>query len=111
MITKLPSVKNGDTWTFSFVWSNNNSPIDLSGCTAKMQVRDRAGTLFATATSTAGEISINGPTGTVTVAFPATTTATVPAGQYLSDLQITFTNGTVQSSSTVSIVVEEGITQ
>lgn len=111
MITKLPPVKNGDTWSFSFVWSNNNTPIDLSGCSAKMQVRDRAGLLMATASSTAGEITINGPTGTVAVTFPATSTASVPAGQYLSDLQITFTNGTVQSSSTVSITVEEGITR
>ena len=43
MITKLPPVKNGDTWSFSFVWSNNNTPIDLTGCTAKMQVQTGPG--------------------------------------------------------------------
>jgi len=111
MHIKLPPVKNGDTWSYSFVWSNNNNPIDLSGCTAKMQVRDRTGTLMATASSANSEITINGPTGTVNVAFPAATTATVPAGTYHSDVQVTFPDGTVQSSSTVTIVVEEGITQ
>jgi autotransporter translocation and assembly factor TamB len=111
MNTKLPPVKNGDTWSYSFVWSNNNNPINLTDCTAKMQVRDRTGTLMATASTTNGEITINGPTGTVSVAFPAATTASIPAGTYQSDLQVTFTDGTVQSSSTVTIIVEEGITQ
>ena len=111
MITKLPPVKNGDTWRFSFVWSNNNVPTNLTGCTAKMEVRNRAGTLFATASSAANQITIVGSTGTVNVAFPAVTTALVPAGVYLTDLQITFTDGTVQSTSTISLYVEEGITQ
>jgi len=111
MHIKLPPVKNGDTWSYSFVWSNNNTAINLTGCTAKMEIRNRAGTLMATASSTNSEITIVGSTGTVNVAFPAATTATVPPGQYQSDLQVTFPDGTVQSSSTVTIVVEEGITQ
>lgn len=111
MITKLPPVKNGDTWKFTFVWSNNSGPINLTGCTAKMQVRDRAGTLVATSSSAASQITIVGTTGTVNVGFPATTTALVPAGVYLTDLQITFADNTVQSTSTISLYVEEGITQ
>jgi hypothetical protein len=111
MATKLPSVKNGDTWRFSFVWSNNNTPIDLTGCTAKMQIRDSSGTLLATASSANSEITIIGSTGTVNVVFPAATTATIPAGSYLSDLQVTFADNTVTSSSTITITVAEGITQ
>lgn len=76
-----------------------------------MQVRDRAGTLVATSSSAASQITIVGTTGTVNVAFPAATTALVPAGVYLTDLQITFADNTVQSTSTISLYVEEGITQ
>jgi hypothetical protein len=107
MTTKLPTVKNGDTWNFSFVWSNNNTPINLTGCTAKMQIRDKDGVLAATAST----IAIVGSTGTVNVTFSAAVTALVPAGTYKSDLQVTFTDGTVQSSSTVIITVEAGITE
>lgn len=111
MATKLPSVKNGDTWKFSFVWSNNNTPIDLTGCTGKMQIRDSSGSLMATASSANSEITITGSTGTVNVVFPAATTALIPAGSYKSDLQLTFPDTTVQSSSTLTITVEAGITE
>ena len=107
MSTKLPSVKSGDTWKFSFVWSTNNTPIDLSGCSGKMQIRDSAGSLAAAATS----VTIVGSTGTVNVVFSSAVTALIPAGSYKSDLQLTFADGTVQSSSTVVITVEAGITE
>ena len=111
MATKLPTVKNGDTWKFSFVWSNNNTPIDLTGCTAKMQIRDANNALVAPIAPATNTITITGSTGTVNIVFPAATTASVPAGSYKSDLQITFPDGTVQSSSTVIINVEAGITE
>lgn len=117
MATKLPTVKNGDTWRFSFVWSNNNTPIDLTGCTAKMQIRDAANAIVATAPATAtspllpNTITITGLTGTVSVTFSSNFTAPITAGSYKSDLQLTFPDGTVQSSSTVTITVEAGITE
>ena len=117
MATKLPTVKNGDTWMFSFVWSNNNTPIDLTGCTAKMQIRDAANAIVATAPATAtspllpNTITITGLTGTVSVTFSSNFTAPITAGSYKSDLQLTFPDGTVQSSSTVTITVEAGITE
>ena len=112
MTIKLPTVKNGDTWKFSFVWSNSDStPMNLTGCTAKMQIKDNTGALMATASTALNSITITGSTGTVNVVFSATITATIPAGLYKSDLQLTFTDGTVQSSSTVIVTVEAGITE
>jgi hypothetical protein len=117
MTTKLPTVKNGDTWNFSFVWSNNNTPINLSSCTAKMQIRDKDGALVLTAPATAtspllpNTVTITGSTGTVNVTFSSNFTAPIAAGTYKSDLQLTFADGTVQSSSTVIITVEAGITE
>jgi len=117
MATKLPTVKNGDTWRFSFVWSTNNTPIDLTGCTAKMQIRDASNALVVTSPASAispllpNTVSITGLTGTVNVTFSSNFTAPIAAGSYKSDLQITFVDGTVQSSSTVVITVEAGITE
>jgi len=108
----LPGVKRGDTWKFVFSWKNDNTPIDLTDCTARMQVRaKRTGALLAEATSDDGHITIEGLAGNVNVEFPHALTNNVAIGTHDSDLEITFPDGTVQSSSTVQIVVEEDITR
>jgi hypothetical protein len=33
----LPPVKRGDTWTFTFSWKNQNTPIDLTDCTVLIE--------------------------------------------------------------------------
>lgn len=111
-MTNLATVKRGDTWSFSFVWKNGNTPIDLSGCTAKMQVRKRkTGTLLGEVSSTNG-ISIIGVDGEVNVSFPPVVTALIEPGIHETDLQITFTStGEVKSSDTLTITVLEDITR
>jgi len=107
MNCKLPSVKRGDTWRFQFVWKSNNDPIDLSGCTGSMQVRARR---TKTLVATADIVDIHGPTGTIDVIFNSSTTTNAPAGTHETDLQIVFPDTTVQSSSTIQIIVEEDVT-
>jgi hypothetical protein len=110
MTHKLLTVKRGDTWKFQFAWKNNNTPIDLTDCTALMQVRvKRTGELVAQALTNDDSIVIDGPDGIVNVAFTDTTDA--PAGVHEADLQVTFPDGTIQSSSTIQIVVEEDISR
>lgn len=65
--------------TFSFVVEykdDNGNAIDLTGASAKMQVRDvKGGTKLAvTLTSPSGGIVINGPLGKVTVTLTPTQT-------------------------------------
>ena len=110
--TTLPSVKQGDTWTFVFTFKNKTTPIDLSGCTARMHIRGkRTKQLYAESTTDDG-ITIGGLDGTVNVVFSAEKTNLVPAGTHLSDVEITFPeSGYVMSSQTVQIVVEEDITE
>lgn len=108
----LPTVKRGDTWIFSFLWKNNNTPIDLSDCTAKMQIRrKKTRSLLIEADSNSGVI-IEGTLGKVTITFSADLTTTVEPGQHETDLQVTFTStGEVRSSQTLSLTVEEDITR
>lgn len=109
----LPPVKRGDTWSFAFSWKDQNTPINLSNCTARMQIRDNTThEIVAEATSDNNQIVINGPTGEVQVTYPASETNAIEPGKYLSDLELTFTGtGVVKSSNTISIEVIEDITR
>ena len=65
--------------TFSFILHYKDDPgnaIDLTGASAKMQVRDSKNStkLAVTLTSPSGGITINGPTGTVSIKMTPTQT-------------------------------------
>jgi hypothetical protein len=68
-------------------------PIDLTGYTARMQVRtalddDDDAPLLATLDSEATGITINESEGTITLALPDTLTGLIPAGRWVYDLRI-----------------------
>lgn len=109
----LPPVKRGDTWTFTFSWKNQNTPIDLTGCSARMQIRDkRTGEMFAESSTVDNSITIDGLAGGVSVEFSSDKTSFIDPGTYYSDLEITFpVSGRVQSSGTVIIIVQGDITR
>jgi len=108
---KLSPFKRGDTWKILFSWKNEGTPINLTGCTAKMQIRKkRIGTLLAEVTNANG-ITIAGTLGQVEVAFPANITANVESGTHETSLQLTFPSGEVQSSDTIEIPVLEAVTR
>ena len=109
----LPPVKRGDTWSFAFSWKDQNTPINLSNCTARMQIRDKSTlAIVAEATTDNNYIVINGSTGEVSVTYPASETTDISPGSYVSDLEITFTDtGVVKSSNTISIEVLADITR
>ena len=108
---KLSPFKRGDTWKILFSWKNEGTPINLTGCTAKMQIRKkRTGVLLAEVTEANG-ITIAGTLGQVEVAFPASITADVEAGTHETNLQLTFESGEVQSSDTIEIPVLEAVTR
>ena len=49
----IPPVKRGDTWNFKFTWQDQNTPINLTDCTARMQIRDKTTLLMAAEATTA----------------------------------------------------------
>lgn len=108
----LSTVKRGDTWIFSFVWKSNGTPINLSDCTARMQIRKKKTKALLAEVSTNDGIVIEGSIGKVTATFPATLTSQVETGVHETDLQITFTStGEVRSSQTLNITVDEDVTR
>ncbi len=102
--TALPALKQGDTWPLVFVAraSAGGPPLDLTGCAAALQLRHpQTAALVATPDS----IVLTPLAGTVLTTFLPATTATVPVGTYLTDLEITFADGQVRSSQTLVITV------
>ena len=71
-------VDHGSTFTFQVQYTEDDeiTPIDLTGASAKMQVRDTKGgsKLAFTLTSPLGGITIDGPTGTLNVSITPTQT-------------------------------------
>ena len=88
-------VDQNTTFTFIVEYKDSNDlPIDITGSTAKLQVRDtKGGTKLAfTLTSPSGGITIDGPNGKVTCKMTPTQTNKLfyPKSSY--DLMITDTN-------------------
>ena len=62
-------IKQGATWLYPITWERPaGTPVDISGFTARMQIRDDAysSTVLVDMTTANGRITIDGPAGTVT---------------------------------------------
>ena len=94
-VQKNFEVDQNTTFTFIVEYKDNNDlPIDITGSTAKLQVRDTKGgsKLSFTLTSPSGGITIDGPNGRLTCKMTPTQTNKLfyPKSSY--DLMVTDTN-------------------
>ena len=120
--------KRGDTWQVTFTWSqeSDGAPIDLTGCTARLQARKpvaatRALTRSAIAaqldyeapvidvSSATGEITFTELEGKVHVRVESAEMDILP-GSYDLDLELTFPDGTVKSTATQVLEIVEDVT-
>jgi hypothetical protein len=93
----------GASFDYTLTWQTGETPVNLSGYTARMQVRDTydGGSAVVSITSGTG-ITLGGTAGTILVELTATQTAAIdatPSGQYVYDLELV-------SGSTVTRLVE-----
>ena len=90
-------VDGNTTFTFQVQYTENDeiTPIDLTGASAKMQVRDKKGgsKLAFTLTSPSGGITIDGPQGLLTIKATPTQTSKLfyPKSSY--DIMVIDSNG------------------
>jgi hypothetical protein len=81
----------GATFTRVFTWQDSAGvPINLTGYTARMQVRETvasASTLLSLTTENGG-IYLGGAAGTVNLSATATQTAAIAAGCYVYDIEL-----------------------
>ena len=82
------------TYSFEIEYKDpNGDPIDITGSTAKMQVRNTQGDKLAfTLTSPSGGITIDGPNGLITVKMTPTQTSKLFYPKSVYDLMLTDTN-------------------
>ena len=86
----------GATFNKVFTWEVDAVPVNLTGYTARMQVRstkDSATTIVSLTTGSG--ITLGGAAGTITLDLSATATAALPSGVYLYDLELVSGGGQV----------------
>jgi len=71
-------ISQGATFRKAFVWKSGGAVVDITGYTAKSQIRTSVGssTVVCEMTTENGMLEIDGPAGKVTVVIPATVTET-----------------------------------
>lgn len=84
--------EQGATFSLVLTWRNpDGTPIDITGYSAKMQVRASKAdaTAILTLDTTTGGITLGGDMGTVTLTASATATNSLTSGAYVYDLELT----------------------
>ena len=87
----------GSTFSQELTYSINSVNVNLGGYTARMQVREKhssTSTVLSLTTANSG-ITLGGSAGTITVNISAATTAGLIAKDYVYDLELVASNGTV----------------
>lgn len=100
------TIDQGSIWSVVLVYTDsNNTPVNLTGYTAAMQLRQNynSATADLTLTTANGGIAIVGATGTITITATATQTGLLDAGFYVYDLELT-------SGSNISRLIQGQLT-
>ena len=85
------STEQGSSLSRVVTYNNaSGNPVNLTGYTARMQVRPRAGSGYAylSLTSPDGGLTLGGSAGTITILVDGSITSAIPAGNYVYDLEV-----------------------
>ena len=91
------TVVNGTTFTLAPIWQINNLPVNLTGYSADMQVRDISNNLIVELSTANGKAVISAALGQTTFSLTPTQTsaANLPAGNYNYAVNLTDGSGNV----------------
>lgn len=106
----LPAAKiyRGDTWEREWRLTDEaGAPIDLTGASARLHVRDADGNLVMSASTDDGRLVLGGVAGTGVMVMPSSATG-VPPGSYRFDFEITYAGGKRRTyEQNVLVVLED----
>lgn len=108
------SADQGATFSAIFTWleSDQETPVNLTGWSAAMQVRAEATNALLASFSTAlGGITLGGSAGTITLSAAPSTTSGWTFGAGLYDLQLTDGSGDVTTLLAGIFTVTPAVTQ
>lgn len=101
----------GDTWMIAWTWKDNDGqPIDLTGAIVDWALESAHGEIVASAGVAEGSIEIELSSAKCFVTVKAADTAEITPGAYRCDMQVTYADGTVQSSPVVNVIVTRDVT-
>jgi len=111
--TYSTTIITGETFGRVITWQDSSgSPYDLTGFSARMQLRTKSGgTLVKELNTTSGGIVLGGSAGTITVSISAADTAALTPQDMVYDLFVTSGSGIVTRLLVGSIPVVKSVTQ
>ncbi len=108
-------IDQGATFTKTVTWRTGKPavPVDLTGATARMQVRDKleAPTVLLELTTENGGIALGGTAGTVALRIEATATAAFAWRSGVYDLEVEFADQTVRRLLSGGVSVSPEVTR
>jgi hypothetical protein len=86
-------VMQGSTFSRTISWQIDGEPVDLTGYTARMQIRTvqvntKPQRLLYSLTSENGKLLVDRQNGSITMSIDAVNSATLPAGSHVYDLEL-----------------------
>ena len=92
IVNNLIEVRQGDSYPINIEVKQGCNPVDLTGSTTLMQVRDENNNVMFTLTGT----MVDAVNGKVAILLSPTETS-IPVGDYVTDIQITGADGSVNT--------------
>jgi hypothetical protein len=108
------TIEQGATFRRVLTWQDpNNTPINLTGYTARMHCREHvsATASFLELTNANSRISINGVAGQLTLLVDAATTAALTANSGVYDLEVESADGEVTRLLQGNLIIERNVTR
>lgn len=102
----------GATFSRTLTYKINDTPVNLSGYTARMQVREfhYSDDYILNLTSSSG-ITLGGAAGTIALLISASDTASLVPGNYVYDIEIISVGGTVTRLIEGKFIVSPEVTR
>lgn len=107
-------IEQGATFEKTLNWKNpDGTPVDLTGCTARMHVRTKIGApdKLLDLTTANGGIVLGGTAGTVQIVLTAAQTEALTWTTAVYDLEVEFSNGFVRRLIQGGVSVSPGVTR
>jgi len=107
--TEYPlTIEQGSTFQMQFRWKVDGTVMNLTGATARMQLRraPRSAVIFEL-TNTNSRILLGGTQGTVSLELTPEETASIPAGNFVYDIEIVFGSVVRKLLRGTAVVVSE----
>ena len=102
----------GTDFTVTFTWVIDGAPVDVTGYTAALQVRETVENATVVITKTDGNgIALGGAAGTIAVTFYNAVTSALTATDYVYDLELTAPGGDVSRVVQGSLFVSAEVTR